>query len=84
MAREVTAWYDDKGTLHASKEAALLSDIEAALGKIGDGKGFTPGLAKLIADNRDQLMPILQQFDPVAPPAESAKAGARPKLVSAL
>lgn len=72
MVTAVNAWKDSKGKIHPSKHEALLSEIEITLGKLGNGESaVTPGLAKLVADNRKGLLPLLQDFD--APDGDALK-----------
>jgi len=62
--REVQAWSDGRGHLYSTKEAALLVEIERVLGHFGTGESMAPGIARLIAAKRDELMPLLAAFGP--------------------
>jgi hypothetical protein len=62
--RPVQAWADGKGHLHPTKEAALLVEIERVLGHFGTGESMAPGIARLLAAKRYQLIPLLDAFGP--------------------
>jgi hypothetical protein len=64
---EVTAFLDSAGAMHRLKEDALLSDLERAVGKIGNGEGLTQGIARKLVDNRDEIIELLGQFGPAQP-----------------
>lgn len=57
--RPVQAWADGRGHLYPTKEAALLVEIERVLGHFGTGESMAPGIARLIASKRDELVPLL-------------------------
>ena len=58
----VQAWTDGRGHLYPTKEAALLVEIERVLGHFGTGESMAPGIARLIASKRDELVPLLTAF----------------------
>jgi hypothetical protein len=60
--RPVQAWTDGRGHLYPTKEAALLVEIERVLGHFGTGESMAPGIARLIASKRDELVPLLTAF----------------------
>jgi hypothetical protein len=60
--RSVQAWTDGRGHLYPTKEAALLVEIERVLGHFGTGESMAPGIARLIASKRDELVPLLTAF----------------------
>ncbi len=62
--RSVQAWADGRGKLYPTKEAALLVEIERVLGHFGTGESIAPGIARLIAAKRDELIPLLGAFEP--------------------
>lgn len=62
--RPVQAWADGRGHLYPTKEAALLVEIERVLGHFGTGESMAPGIARLIASKRDELVPLLTAFGP--------------------
>jgi hypothetical protein len=62
--RSVQAWADGRGALYPTKEAALLVEIERVLGHFGTGDSMAPGIARLIAAKRDELIPLLSAFGP--------------------
>lgn len=59
----VQAWADSTGAMHSTKEAALTSELVRALGHVGNGEGMAPGIAKMLVEKRDQIMPLLAAFD---------------------
>jgi hypothetical protein len=68
MIRSITAYRDSKGKIHETKEAALLVDIELALGKLGTGpESMTAGFALRVVAARAKLIPLLQDFDGPSP-----------------
>jgi hypothetical protein len=72
MATPCQQWTaDGVGSIHPTKEEAVMAEIEALLGKIGNGSGesLTPGIARTIVSNRDQLIPILKQLPQQCLPA---------------
>jgi hypothetical protein len=62
--RSVQAWAGGRGALYPTKEAALLVEIERVLGHFGTGDSMAPGIARLIAAKRDELIPLLSAFGP--------------------
>lgn len=62
--KSVQAWTDGRGHLYPTKEAALLVEIERVLGHFGSGDSMAPGIARLIAAKRDELVPLLTAFGP--------------------
>lgn len=63
MAKAVEAYRDDKGNLHHSPTAAVIADIAAALGRVGDEGGLTNGVAKLILEKRREIEQAFADFD---------------------
>ncbi len=62
--RPVQAWIDGRGNLYPTKRAALLVEIERVLGHFGTGDSMAPGIARLIADKRHDLIPLLDALGP--------------------
>jgi len=64
--RPVQAWTDGRGNLYPTKEAALLVEIERVLGHSGatSADSLVPGIARLIASKRTQLVPLLEALGP--------------------
>ncbi len=62
---EVSSWKDSQGVIHPTKEAALLAEIERAIGKVGNGESLTPGIARTLVENREQLIELLSEFGAV-------------------
>ncbi|MCW6533068.1 hypothetical protein [Sphingomonas lycopersici] len=60
--KAVQAWVDSKGHLYPTKEAALYVEIERLLGHVGTGESLAPGIARVLVEKRDRLMPLLKAF----------------------
>jgi hypothetical protein len=63
MAKAIEAYRDDRGNLHHSPTAAVIADIAAALGRVGDEGGLTNGVAKLILEKRREIEQAFADFD---------------------
>ena len=63
MARAIEAYQDDRGNLHDSPTSAIIADIAAALGRVGDEGGLTNGVAKLILEKRSEIEQAFADFD---------------------
>lgn len=63
MAKPVQAYEDERGNLHTSAELAIVADIAAALGRVGDEGGLTSGVARLILEKRRELEQAFADLD---------------------
>ena len=63
MARAIEAYKDERGNLHDSPASAIVADIAAALGRVGDEGGLTNGVAKLILEKRSEIEQAFADFD---------------------
>ena len=63
MAKAIEAYRDERGSLHHSPENAIVADIAAALGRVGDEGGLTAGVAKLILDKRKEIERAFADLD---------------------
>ena len=63
MASTVEAFKDGRGHLHLDPSSAIVADIAAALGRVGDEGGLTQGVAKLILDKRSDIEAAFADFD---------------------
>lgn len=63
MARVIEAYVDDRGHLHTSASTAVVADIAAILGRVGDEGGLTSGVAALILEKRDAIEKAFADFD---------------------
>lgn len=52
MAKSIQAYLDNRGNLHMSPTSAVIGDISAALGRVGEEGGLTEGVARLILEKR--------------------------------
>ncbi len=63
MARIIEAYVDDRGHLHTSASTAIVADIAAILGRVGDEVGLTSGVAALILEKREAIEKAFADFD---------------------
>ena len=63
MAKAIEAFCDNRGHLHDSAEFAIIADISAALGRVGDEGGLTGGVARLILDKRREIEQAFADLD---------------------
>jgi hypothetical protein len=63
MAKVVEAFRDDRGTLHNTAANAVVADIAAALGRVGDEGGLTNGVALLILEKRKEIEKAFADLD---------------------
>ena len=63
MAVSIEAYRDDRGNVHDTPQEAVIADIAAALGRVGDEGGLTNGVAKLILDKRAQIERAFADLD---------------------
>jgi hypothetical protein len=67
MAKAIEAYQDERGNLHDSPTSAIVADIAAALGRVGDEGGLTNGVAKLILEKRSEIEQAFADLDSLAP-----------------
>jgi hypothetical protein len=63
MAKAVEAYRDERGNLHDNAVNAVLSDLAAALGRVGDEGGLTPGVARLVLEKRIDIEKAFSDLD---------------------
>jgi len=63
MAIAVEAYKDRRGNLHLEPASAIVADIAAALGRVGDEGGLTRGVAKLILEKRSDIETAFSDLD---------------------
>lgn len=63
MATAVEAYRDNKGNLHHDPSSAIISDIAAVLGRVGDEGGLTEGVSRLILEKRGELETAFADLD---------------------
>jgi hypothetical protein len=63
MAKVIQAFRDERGHLHDSPDTAIVADIAAALGRVGDEGGLTNGVAKLILEKRREIEQAFADLD---------------------
>lgn len=63
MAKCIEAYRDDRGQVHDTPKEAIVADIAAALGRVGDEGGLTSGVAKLILEKREAIEKAFADYD---------------------
>lgn len=63
MAKLTQSYTDNRGTIHATAEQAVMADIAAALGRINGDAGIVGGIAALILDKRDEIEAAFRDLD---------------------
>lgn len=63
MATAIEAYKDQRGNLHLDPSSAIVADIAAALGRVGDEGGLTEGVARLILEKRHALESAFSELD---------------------
>lgn len=63
MAKVVEAYRDERGTLHLTAASAIIADLAAALGRVGEEGGLTNGVAALILDKRKEIERAFADYD---------------------
>ena len=63
MAKSIQAYLDNRGHLHTSPTSAVIGDIAAALGRVGDEGGLTEGVARLILEKRVEIEQAFADLD---------------------
>jgi len=82
MARVIEAYRDERGNLHHNATSAIVADIAAALGRVGDEGGLTNGVAKLIIEKRREIEKAFADFDALHGSGEEAEIHEHPRLKS--
>jgi hypothetical protein len=63
MAKAIEAYQDERGNLHDSPTSAIVADLSAALGRVGEEGGLTNGVAKLILEKRTEIERAFADLD---------------------
>ena len=63
MATHGTAFFDTKGQFFRTPDEATCSDLAGVLGRVGDGDGLAPGLAKTLLEKRTEIERIFADHD---------------------
>jgi len=63
MATVISAYKDSRGNLHLDPSSAIVADIAAALGRVGDEGGLTQGVAKLVLEKRSEIEAAFADLD---------------------
>lgn len=63
MATLIEAYKDGRGHLHLDPGSAIVADIAASLGRVGDEGGLTQGVARLILEKRTEIEAAFADLD---------------------
>lgn len=63
MARAIEAYRDERGLMHDTPRAAIIADIAAALGRVGEEGGLSKGVANLILEKRPLIERAFADYD---------------------
>ena len=63
MATSIEAFKDSRGNLHLDPSSAIVADIAAVLGRVGDEGGLTQGVARLILEKREAIEAAFADLD---------------------
>lgn len=63
MAKSIEAYRDERGHVHDTPADAVIADIAAALGRVGDEGGLTNGVAALILEKRTTIEKAFADYD---------------------
>jgi hypothetical protein len=81
MATHGTAFFDAKGQYFRTPDEATCSDLAAVLGRVGDGDGLAPGIAKTLLEKRAEIEQIFADHDEMMRVKGAAARGA-PVLIT--
>ncbi len=81
MATHGTAFFDAKGQYFRTPHEATCSDLAAVLGRVGDGDGLAPGIAKTLLEKRAEIEQIFTDHDEMLR-VKSTQVRAAPILVT--
>ncbi len=63
MAKSIEAYLDNRGSLHMTATSAIIADLAAALGRVGEEGGLTEGVARLILEKREEIERAFADYD---------------------
>jgi hypothetical protein len=63
MAKAVEAYRDERGFFYNSPADAVLADLAAAFGRVGDEGGLTQGVARLVLEKRAEIERAFADLD---------------------
>lgn len=63
MASVIEAYKDSRGNLHLEPSRAIIADIAAAMGRVGDEGGLTEGVARRILEKREEIERAFADLD---------------------
>jgi len=63
MASIIEAYKDGRGHLHLDPSSAIVADIAAVLGRVGDEGGLTQGVARWILEKRSEIEAAFADLD---------------------
>ncbi len=63
MARHGVGYFDSRGQYFKAPDEAAVSDLASLLGRVGEGEGLAPGIARMMLDKRQEIEQIYREFD---------------------
>ena len=63
MAKAIEAYVDERGKLHRDPHDAIVADLAAALGRVGDQTGMAEGVARVILARRLEIERAFKDLD---------------------
>lgn len=63
MAKSIEAYLDNRGNLHLTPNSAIIADLAAVLGRVGEEGGLTEGVARLILERRAEIEQAFADLD---------------------
>lgn len=63
MATVIEAYKDGRGNLHLDPSNAIIADIAAAMGRVGEEGGLTAGVARRILEKREEIERAFADLD---------------------
>jgi hypothetical protein len=63
MAVRGFGYFDSRGQFFKHPDEATISDLAAMLGRVGEGDGLAPGIAKILLEKRREIEHIFADHD---------------------
>lgn len=72
MASLVPAFADNNGNLHSTPVDAVVADVSAILGRVGNDTGLTAGIARILIEKRSEIEAAYADLDEMRSKAGAA------------
>ncbi|MEY2926934.1 MAG: hypothetical protein RL367_1411 [Pseudomonadota bacterium] len=63
MARRGVGYFDSRGQYFKHPDEAVVSDLASLLGRVGEGEGLAPGIARMMLDKREDIEQLYREYD---------------------